>query len=434
MLAVRKKFLHDKINLISLFVYQGSNALFPVVAFPFLLHVIGVVKYGYIAIAEAVALFVVSAVLYGFDVTGVTRILPPFKKKENDAISAVFFGVLFARLMIFALCLLLLILISFIVTNKQQALLICIWLLVPLGYILQSSYFFVATENNLAPALITMVVKLAFLGVLFLCINRESTTYFVSVIIGLSYVVAGFVSLLYIVFQYDVKKVHLGVRQSLKYLKEDAPVFYGNVSVVFYKEFNLLMLGFLHGSPVAIATYSIAAKIISCFQASIRPLNQYFYPKIVHGLSVANYYVGRVFRVIVVKTTMQLSIILIMGISALILFKLNYSLIAALLHNINLASLSINIRIMFFATLFGAVNFMFGSCGLNALLYKKEYAKIMVVTAVVNVLSGFLLIHFFGVYGAPVNFLLAEVFLTVCVFFVYFRNWGVSRSHEVAVG
>ena len=432
MLVFGKKFLHDKINLLSLFMYQGSNALFPVIAFPFLLHVLGVVKYGQIAIAEAVALFVVSAVLYGFDVTGVARILHPVNKEDKGSVSVVFFGVLFARLMIFFLCLLLLLL-SSIVINKQQVMLICIWLMVPLGYILQSSYFFVATESNLVPAVITLVVKLVFLALLFLCVNKASSTYFVSIIIGLSYVVAGFISLLYIVFRHDVKKARLGANHTLKYLKEDAPVFYGNVSVVFYKEFNLLILGFMHGSSVAIATYSIAAKIITCFQASIRPLNQYFYPKIVHRLSSVNYNVGKVFRVVAGKSIVQLAIILTMGIVALILFKLNYTRVAALLHNIDLVSLSLNIHMMFFATLFGAANFMFGSCGLNALLYKKEYAKIMIFTAVVNVLTGFLLVHFIGAYGAPVNFLLAEVFLTTCVFFVYFKNWGVSRAHEVAV-
>jgi PST family polysaccharide transporter len=432
-LIFEKKFLHDKINLLSLFMYQGSNALFPVVAFPFLLHVLGVVKYRHIAIAEAVALFVVSAVLYGFDVTGVTRILQPTNKQEKDAVSTVFFGVLFARLMIFFLCLSLLIL-SSVVVNKQQVMLICIWLMVPLGYILQSSYFFVATENNLVPALITLVVKLFFLGVLFIYVNKESTACFVSIIIGLSYVVAGLVSLLYIIFRYDVKKACYGGSYCLKYLKEDAPVFYGNISVVFYKEFNLLMLGFMHVSSIAIATYSIASKIITCFQASIRPLNQYFYPKIINRLGSVNYNVGRVFKLALAKTTVQIIIILVIGLCALVLLKLNYALVAALLHNIDLGSLLLNIYIMFFATVFGAANFMFGSCGLNALVYKKAYAKILISIAVVNVLTGFLLVHFFGAYGAPVNFLLAEVFLAGCIFFVYIKDWDVSRAYEVAVG
>ena len=137
----------NSVNLISLVAIQGSNAILPLLVFPYILKKVGETNYSQIVIAEAVMFIAYAFVLYSFEVDGVSRVMQLVQEKKTVILSKLYTKILFIRLGIlgiFALGFL----VASLFLEKQMATLLFLWLVFPLGFILQSSYFYLAIEEN----------------------------------------------------------------------------------------------------------------------------------------------------------------------------------------------------------------------------------------------------------------------------------------------
>jgi PST family polysaccharide transporter len=70
---------------------------------------------------------------------------------------------------------------------------------------------------------------------------------------------------------------------------------------------------------------------------------------------------------------------------------------------------------MIFSIFFGVLNFMYGTLGLNHLGQKRYFAKSIVITGSISLLTLLVFTKYFSVYGTATNFVLSELILLVFI-------------------
>ena len=421
---LRRPGLH---NLGALTVIQASNALVPLLIVPYALATVGTGAYAEIAITEAISALVLAAVLFSFEVDGVARITRLGRQAEPAKLGAVVSEVLAARLLLFAIVGPLAIAIYWLAGGRATGLL-ALWLLVPLGHIFHAYWFYQATERNIPPAAITLLSRVLTLAIIFGFVRGPGDAALIPLAIGGPFVAAGLCSTLYIIAGLRIPVGTVRFATILAGLRTGKEVFAGNVAVSFYREMNVVILGIVGVPAAGISTYALVEKSIKMLQAVTRPLNQLFFPKVLHALSDKAVPGREVARLILRYTLPQLGAVLGM----MVLIPLGYGAAATVLPRVRalveLPDVATMAAIMAPAMLLGIANFMFGTAGLNALGQRHYLFLAIVATGLASVATCFVLGAAFGAIGAALCFVLAEAML----FALVLRRYLQPPFQEVA--
>lgn len=399
-------------NLASLAGIQGANAVLPIIIFPYLLSLFGAEKYSDLVVSEAIVLVVLAFVIFSYEVNGVTAVVNAEKNDNFNAVSKIFSEVFFSRITIWCVGIICVGISGFFL-EQHFFLLLLSWMLLPLSYIFQSSYMFQALETNLPAAVFVVVSRVFCAIVIMLMIGPEDAAYAVPLIVGGAYLMGGLFCFFYVVFVMRIKLLRVCFVDIKNSLYDGREIFLGNIAVVLSRDSNLLILNFITTDAVAISTYSVVEKLIKGFQASMRPLNQFFFTKAIYALRGILMPGMNSFLLILKLTYIQLFILFGL-LCALIIFWSGFSDQFEFLKKYPNKDLVISLfLIMAVAVFLGVANFMLGTAGLNNLNARKYYAKALMITGVSTVALCFLLINMFGVYGASASFVFGELLLFV---------------------
>lgn len=417
MILIRKNLA----NIFSLACVQGANALLPIFIFPYVLHLIGAEKYRDLVVSEAIGLIVLAIVLYSYEINGVTRSVHALKQEGVALASTVFSEVMCSRLIIWAFCVGVVLISGVFLAHDVYLSLLC-WMLLPLAYIFQSTYFFQALENNVPVAVLSLVSRLACCGIVFTYLQPSDPTYFLPLIVGCSYLVGGFFSTLYLLFVVGVKFTSVSWKNMWNSLVDGKEIFSGNFAVVLFRDSNLLVLSFFGVSAASVASYSVVEKFIKAFQAVIRPLNQFFFPRVIHAVygrpepdKIALY---RILRL----TYLQLMILLLILIAIVTVWVLLNDEVAFLSSYPDKPLMANLFLLMSVGVFFGVSNFMLGTAGLNSLNAKRYLAKSLIATGILTLTLCVASTKLIGVYGAAASFVFGEVMLFLLILRRYLKS------------
>lgn len=399
------------INLSALIMVQGGNALFPLIAFPYLFTVLDAGDFSAVVVTESVVFFILAVVLYSFDITVVKKIIE--FKDDNEKKSKLFMNVTVARLFIllflFVFCL-----VFAYVFYKDYIVALLLWFMFPLGMLLQSNYYHQAEEDNLFFSIGVVLSRLASLAAIYLFIEDTTDYEFAISLISGSFLLSGVVSIYLVYNKLSFNLNHIEYTEVISLFKDGYVLFLGTVSVVLLRGSNILILSIV-ATPIAVATYALAEKVIKSIQAMVRPLNQFVFPKVVKNINNAMSLTS-VAKIIWKYTYPQLLII-----SCIFLFILCSYFINASTNWFQKPPLSL-IEILFImsiAVFFGILNYMFGTVGLSILLLHKYYSKSILYVGVVTVILSFVLSAQMEAVGAAYAYVLGELLL----FFVFFARY-----------
>lgn len=415
------------INLASLTTIQLSNAVLPLVIFPFTLNVIGSYPYSRVVLSEALALLVLPFILYSFEIDGVSKIVGLDIRADIKEISKVFSEVFFLRMFIFVMCLIAILLLSPLLEKDILVLVYC-WMLIPLSHIFQSFWLFQGLELNAPVALFNLVSRLVCVGLVVWFVRNPSDYQLVPIIIGLCYLFGGITSLAYAFIKFKLRLRFFHFSEYKSSLISGKEIFLGNMSVVLYRDTNVLILGFLGCEAKAIAAYSIAEKLIKSFQATMRPLNQLFFPKVIRLTKETSEPNKSIFKNIFQLTLPQIIAFIVLGVLLIASFNIVEDHIKFFREFPNKKDVILLFIIMFPAILFGVANFMFGTAGLNYLNRRNYYFISILVVGIVSIIFCLILVFVFGVIGASASFLFSEMFLFAMIVRLY-----LSKQHNAVV-
>jgi len=412
-------------NIASLALAQAFNAITPIVVFPKLLHELGSEKYATFVFAESLSFIILTAVLFGFEISGVKLVAQAFHNGDRERMREVFSDILYTRSLIFAFCVLVVVA-GFLATNSTAMLVLICWCLVPLGYLLQSTFYFLGTENSFPIAVFTAISRSLLLGGVFVYANASWPSYFPALLIGISYAATGGLCLLSAYRDLGWRLESPSWMRIRSLVRDGWNIFTGNMFVMLLKDTPIIYLKFLGFSPEAISSYSLADKGIKALQASMRPLNQHFFSVTVKRFRADDRPNRETLNALMKGTWPQ-----VFAVSALILLVLigwtffgkdlvqRFGLPAEFDRSMGL------LFVMLPSAVIGVFNFMAGAAGLSSLNASRQMASTLATAALVSSLSLIALAFLFGLPGAAFNVVLGELVLAVLVFRAYV---GQKRS------
>ncbi|VVN65291.1 oligosaccharide flippase family protein [Pseudomonas fluorescens] len=410
----------DLTNIASLACIQGANAILPIFIFPYVLHLFGSAKFSDLVVSEAVSLIILAVVLYSYEVNGVSRVVSSYARGGIAAASNVYCEIFFSRIIIWLVCAIAVLISGFFLQEQFFFSLLC-WMLVPLSFIFQSTYFYQSIENNLPVAVFTLISRLSCCLVVFLFLKAEDPVYFLPLIVGGCYLAGGLASSIYLKAALGLKYISVSFSRLWECLHEGKDIFFGNIAVVLFRDSNLLVLSFFSVSPAAIASYSVVEKLIKAFQALIRPLNQFFFTRAIHSLRDENAPGPGAFVKVMKLTWMQLAALATILSGFIIIWLMFNDYLEFLRSYPNKQLMAGLFLFMTIGVFFGVANFMLGTAGLNNLNSKKYYAKVLILTGVVTVSACVTLTSIWGVYGAAISFVLGELILFTLITTKYLK-------------
>lgn len=426
-------FLENKkniINILSLAIIQVSNAVSPLVIFPLVLSIVGSDNYSFIALSESFNVFLITFVIYSFEVDGVSRIVGLNHKDDANSISNAISEIVSIRLILFLLGSLFLL--SIILVFDEKLIVLSIgWTLVSLSYAVQPNWLCQGLEFNFPVALTNVISRLGAFITIFLCIKEMSDFVYVPYILGTWYFSGSIISLLFVSKFLGFRFVVPNLSNIIGQIKMGRTIFLSNIGTAIYRDTGILLLGYFGVSGAGISSFSIADKLVRALQASVRPINQFSFPLAVRIAKEENKLSKRlIFKLL--KLILPQELILLCAISMICLLwfaATHYEISIGEISNLSqIANLTI---IMSIGTLFGISNYILGSAGLNVLNKRKALFKSIIFVGCLSVVLNVIGIRIFEEKSTAVVFVLSEFVLFICIILQYVKNKSATKSLEV---
>jgi len=386
-------------NVIALFTLQGLNYILPLILLPYLIHVLGIERFGLLAFATATILFFRSVVAYGFDYTGTQQIA--IYREDMRKVREVFSSILFVKFIL--LLLTFLVLVSLMLFVDKIALEWKVFLftfLVVVGDVLFPTWFFQGMENMKMITYFRMIHKALSIVVIILLVKEEGDYMLVPLIDGIGSILAGMIALVYIRFKFKVSLLIPSVKEVTFQFQNSWHVFLSQIAVHFYTTINIFVLGLLTDNET-VGYYSLAYKVFGAIKGLLAPVNKAIFP------FLSKKYVkdkGAYYKLI--KKISSVYVLVLSGLS--LLTYLFSSQIIELISGKIMVPASELLEI-FSYSMFFAIGAFF-SLLLVIKSKNKDLSKITFQSMILNLILLYPSIYWFGIYGLAYHFLIVQIF------------------------
>lgn len=387
-------------NFISLFILQGMNYLLPLLTFPYLVKVLGVEKFGVLAFSMAVIAYLGMITDYGFNITATRDI--SINKSNKDKVTEIFSAVMMIKFLLGVISFLILYaLVSLIDSWDKNREIYFLTFGTVIGQIFLPIWFYQGMEKMKFFSIFNVIAKIIATIAIFVFVNNESDSYIVPLANSSAIIISG-------VFSFVLIRKHFGISFALQnlqvlktYFTNSWHVFISNFFSNFYRNFNILILGFL-SSDLIVGYYAIAEKVIKIIQMAQEIVGNVLFPHFsAKFISDKRYFFkfhNKFFKYILA---------IYITLSALVLSLAN--IISNILNGT--AYTADNIRIMSSVIIIGGFNYYFGILGLLTMGKNKEFARCILFTGISNILLSALFVYLWQDKGASLALVLSEIIL-----------------------
>ncbi|MFT3844276.1 MAG: oligosaccharide flippase family protein [Lacibacter sp.] len=281
----RKKLLSilaNNITLVKNFSYlsvlQVLNILLPLIAYPYLIRVLGKDVWGLVVFAQAIAAYLVILVSFGFNVSA-TRFVSIYRN-DSKKIDEVFSSVTIIKTTLFLLSLIIMILlILFLNQAKNQKLLFILSLWTCINELLFPVWYFQGIEKMRYITYVSVISKLISIVLIFLFIKHPGDYVLVPLFFLVGTIISGILSLKIILVNDRVKFSWQNYNTLKYYFTDSLTIFISIVAMSVFVNSNKVLIGFFM-SMKEVAHYDLAEKIITFFKTPQTILSQTVFPKI----------------------------------------------------------------------------------------------------------------------------------------------------------
>ncbi|MCL2597358.1 MAG: oligosaccharide flippase family protein [Paludibacter sp.] len=263
-------------------VLQIFNSFFYLIIYPYLIRTLGTKGYGLYVFAISIVTFFIYFINFGFDMTGVKAIANNVndRQKKEDVLSCIFTFKMYLEL----ISVLVFTLIVFSVSSlRANYVIFLICFVQTFTNILFPQWYFQGIQRMKTVTFVQIGFKLFSLPFIFLLIRKPADIWLFAVILSLTNIFGGIVSMFIIRF-YDKLKIHWVAVSDLKVWYHDSvPFFLSNFAGTLKEQSVIVLIGsFLGMSDVAI--YDLANKIILVPRTIFASINGAIFPKIITNI------------------------------------------------------------------------------------------------------------------------------------------------------
>jgi len=263
-------------NFLSLGIVQFTNYLIPLLTFPYLLRVVGTEKFGSVSYGLSIMSYMIVVVEYGFSISATRE--ASLHRKDTERLSKLFSVVMTTRLVLFAGCILLLMLLMLVGQRfRQDALMYSYGTLFILGFALLPTWLYQGIEQMRQISIFNFIGKLVQLGLLVLFVHSPADYLYVIGIYGLANVVSGIYAIWMAHTKFGIRLTRPALGEIKDCLFDGWRIFLINLSSAALNNINILILG-LFVNDHQLGLYSAAEKVIFSLWQLLILFSQAIYP------------------------------------------------------------------------------------------------------------------------------------------------------------
>lgn len=390
-------------NFFSLGVIQGTNFILPIIVLPYLVSVVGLAKYGSVALAQSFVFYWIMFADYGFNLS-TTREIALFKD-DKKRISEIVSSTLFAKSI---LCLIALVgfvlLINTIPMFFQNKNLYYFGFMMVVGQSLIPVWFFQGIEQMKFITYINLGSKAIQTVLIFLLVKQPSDYVYVLLFYGIGSLIGGVGAVWLMVSRFAVKLTLPSRVNIMHELKKGWYIFLSHFSINIYTNSNIFILGFF-ANEVIIGYYSIADKVVAIARQLLMIFFQATYPTICKQILKGHEFVISFFKNYFLPFALGIFLLclLIFGFADFITrFFVGHA----------VPEIVYAVRWMIIVPMIVCLN-MPAFQTLLAYNYQKSYMLIFVSGSALNILLNLTLARYFLISGTITAIVVTEIFITV---------------------
>ncbi len=407
-------------NMASLFTLQGANYLLPLITLPYLVRVLGTEKFGLIAFAQAFIQYFVIITDYGFNLSATRDVA--INRDDPEKLGKIVFSVMSIKLFLFVSGLVFLSLVMALTSLGEHWKLYFIVYITVLGNALFPVWLIQGLELMKQMAWISILARIITTAAVFIFVHNPADYLIAAMIQTMSLVIASVPGWVLLIMSSRFLLKRPTISDIKGHLFSGWHVFLSTVAANIYANSNIFVLGLICG-PVAVGYFSAANKIAQAVQGLFLPISQTIYPY-VSGL---------------VKKSQEEAISFIrkalryVGVASLVVSSVLFLEAAPIVNTVLGARYGPSVIILqwlAFLPFIITVNNMHGSQTMLTFKMNKMFSKIVLTSAVVNIVIVIPLTNMFSGEGAAMSMLFTELFLLITMsialrrrgFNLYFRS------------
>jgi PST family polysaccharide transporter len=395
-------------NFFSLSALQVLNTLLPLITFPYLIRVLGLELFGLLSFAVAFINYFQVISEYGFNLTGTKdiSICDGNHFKQN----LVYNEIMTSKVVLTIVSFLLMISIVYTIPyfDKHWEIYYLTFGIV-IGQTLFPYWFFQGIQEMKFITYFNVISKALFTFLIFIFVKTKSDYWLVPMFTSLGYIVSSIITLFYLRFRKNIKFQMQPLSTVKKCLKEGKYVFLSQVKIVFFNNFNILVLGFVSGN-VAVGIYTSAEKIMRGIINLHAPVVASVFP---HFSILINS--SREKALLQIKKIARIgTIIYTLILIPLFIFSKEF---VILLYGEKEIQSAIVIQILIIIPITIFLNNLLGTQILVNLGKQKIFFKVMLYSFLINLICVYPLTYYFSYIGTSISVLITEVFILTAMYF-----------------
>ncbi len=318
-------------NFSYLSIIELANYVLPIISIPYIVHTVGIEKYGLITFAYSIMAYFQLLVMFGFRLTGTKYI--SLHRHNLKKISSYYWNVLTIQVILFFLSILLFLPLLLVDSVYQEWQIFVLSFGLVISNILFPIWFFQGMEDMKHVAILNVISKSLYTLTIFYFINTQSNYHLIPLLNSLSLIFIGVISNIIIKSKYNIQFSAPSINEITIIIKENWHIFLSTITTNLYTTTNTVLLGFLTNYTV-VGIYSIASTIHNAIVKMIKIYTITIYPHL------AKYADNLTLLEVQAKKYLEIYIKILI-ITALITFSLSNLIITTIFGNVSQDSITI---------------------------------------------------------------------------------------------
>lgn len=290
---------------------QVFSLLAPFITFPYLVRVLGKDLYAFVLTAQVLASY--ASLIIDFGSNSVCAKHISLNREDESKISEIVSSVYCLRFLLFVACFFIYLSVVLIIPAYREHLLLFIFTYgLTINDLLFPQFFFQGMEKMKFIAIINIVMKSIFIGLVFLVVKVPSDYIFVPLLNSIGYTIGGAIAL-YIVFIKFKIKFHVPKMSVIMfYLRDSSAIFATSLICTIKDKLNYFFVGSFSGMANVIV-YDLGLKFNSLITVPLSIINTVLFPKFAKNRDVA-----KLKKVMFIS--LLIAIVMVIGINILLPF------------------------------------------------------------------------------------------------------------------
>jgi len=388
-------------NFFSLGIVQAITSLLQLIVIPYVISKIGVDGFGIVAVAQVVMFYLSAVTEYGFSQTATREI--SIQRDDRLIISKIFFRVIFSKLILCAISfLLLLVLLGFVPVFRLHSLIYFAGFMFVIGQSVLINWFFTGIEKMRLMAMITLVARVIFVGLVFLFIKSKGDDVLYLFFLGAGNFIMGLFSIFLAIKRYSLLFYMPTIKDIAEELRKGWQITATNLSNNICQYSNIFILRFFTNDLIT-GYYGIAERIFLTLRQMLAVFSQAVYPQVCVLADNGRYAIISFFK------KNYLPFLIILSIGCVLLFALAPWILFFFIRSENGNSVLL-LRVFSVVLIIACLNIP-ATLILLATDQRRSYFKIYSVGVVLNILLNILLAYYWQATGTAIAIFITELFI-----------------------